>query len=220
MFLPRLLISLVGLVAFLFSVLATADLLQDIQETDLPRSEIYSVEQTPTGKGLEFSVVVFRDIGWGLDTVTNAIKQAAQIYASECDFYFTVNEIRMGGVANRFHNLTEPMQQELIESLNLPRPIVFFINTTTDNDYAYSYQQGTVSPSQGTVWMTRRVVPACHGPLLAHELGHIALDVAEHSNAPKNLMGFTCYSSNVQNFAGNTKLTRRQCQRLHQRYPD
>lgn len=182
----------------------------NVVEHELSSTELYG-EAAPAHSGFAFSAVLLADSGWTLAEVKDTIKHAANIYSSACDFRFSVSKIVAVEAAPRYQWLDERLEQELLQKLGLPRPIALFVNQTTTNDYAYSYLSDTVSPSEGTAWVTRKASPSCRGPLFAHELGHIAFNNATHSRELQNLMGYTCRSSNIENFADNTKLTTKQC---------
>ena len=175
--------------------------------------------QAPAYSGMSFAVIVFRDVGWSEVEVTAVIAEASRVYARNCRFTLDVTGIRFIEVDARLHHLDEAMQQRLLVELgDIDRPIVFFIGATSANDAAYAYLQGTVSPGQGTAWLSRQATKQCRGPLLAHEIGHIALQASRHSRQPGNLMRDSCHSSNISNQSINTDLNQQQCQTLWSRY--
>jgi len=182
-------------------------------------SESDFLQQAPVYSELSFPVIVFRDVGWTEPEVTRVIREASHIYARECQFTLNVTGIRFVDVSSRLHHLDNRMQEQLLAQLDdIDRPLVFFIGTTSGHDAAYAYLLGTASPSQGTAWLTRQVTKQCRGPLLAHEIGHIALEASHHSRQPGNLMQNSCRSSNISNQSAGTSLNHKQCQMLWDRY--
>jgi len=183
------------------------------------KSERNFLRQAPAYSGISFAVIVFRDVGWSEAEITDVIAEASRIYARNCHFTIDVTSISFIEIDARLHHLDEAMQQRLLVELgDIDRPIVFFIGATSANDAAYAYLQGTVSPSQGTAWLSRQATTQCRGPLLAHEIGHIALQASRHSRQPGNLMRDSCHSSNISNQSINTDLNQQQCQTLWSRY--
>jgi len=183
------------------------------------KSERNFLSQAPAYSGVSFPVIVFRNVGWSEAEVTAVIAEASRIYARNCRFTLDVTGIRFIEVDARLHHLDEGMQQQLLTELgDIDRPIVFFIGATSGNNAAYAYLQGTVSPYQGTAWLSRQATKQCRGPLLAHEIGHIALLASRHSRQPGNLMRDSCHSSNLSNQSIDTDLNQQQCQTLWRRY--
>lgn len=163
-----------------------------------------------------YRVIVFSDVGWTKKEVERITQEAAAIYARECNFALTSASVEFIRLEQDFYRLDKAMQEQLLAELSdVKRPIVFFINETVENDYAYAYIRGTVSPSQGTAWISRKTSKTCRGPLLAHELGHILLKQKQHSQLPGNLMRDSCRHSNVENHSVDTYLTAQQCQNLY-----
>lgn len=187
-------------------------------ELQLPPDRPMTGSRPGSEAHFSFNVFVFENTDWTLDEVAETIRQAANIFATECGFSIELKKFLSGRVPPAFLQLDTAKQALILGLLNIPRPVVFFINQTANHDYGYSYLAATPSPSQETVWITRRVAPSCRGRLLAHEIGHIALNVATHSPIRDNLMGYTCHHSNVRNFATNVGLTQAQCKVLEERY--
>ncbi len=169
--------------------------------------------------GFAFSVFIMDGSGWTLSDVAHTIREAASIYDKQCDFKISIRSIQQGTVALHLQNFNEVRQAKLLSMLKPERPTVFFIDNTQDRDIAYAYLENTASPSQGTIWITRRARKECRGSLLAHEIGHIALHFPSHQTDPGNLLSYSCTTSNIQNATLNIKLTAEQCRTLHQRYP-
>ena len=181
-------------------------------------SRLY-LNDAPRYSGIDFSVVVFREVGWNVREVRRVLREASDIYAHACYFSLNLVAIRYLDVDQSLHRIDEYLQQQLLASLDgFARPTLFFVGDTHAGDFAYAYLEGTASPSQGTAWMSRRVPKRCRGRLLAHEIGHIALNTGRHSKQPENLMQSHCRDSNLDNHMANTGLSDNQCQILWRRY--
>lgn len=204
-----------------FSLLVSS--LTFAESPDVPefnsRNEIRLLSDAPTISEISFSVIVFNEVGWTENEVNRIIDEANQIYLQECRVSFNVRSIEFATVDGRLHDLTHELQEELLMELSdRPRPIVFFIEKTSEADFAYAYIEGTASPSQGTVWLTRESASECRGSMLAHELGHIALEQKIHSDENNNLMNRSCRHSNVKGQFINTQLNSKQCEVLWRKY--
>ncbi len=183
------------------------------------KSEPYFLDQAPAFSAFRFAVVVMRDVGWSEAEVARVLREASRIYLQECRFSLEVEGIHYIEVDARVHHLDRMLQEQLLAELDeIGRPTVFFIGATSGDDVAYAYLQGTASPSQGTAWLSRQAAKECRAPLLAHEIGHIALEATRHSGQPGNLMGDSCRFSNIGNHSINTDLNQRQCRTLWHRY--
>ena len=121
--------------------------------------------------GFVFSVFVVEDSVWTLNEVAQTIRETVGIYAKQCDFNISVRSVQRGTVARHLQDFNESRQAQLLSVLNPERPTVFFVRQTQDRDIAYAYLEHTPSPSQGTIWITRRAKKECRGLLLAHEIG-------------------------------------------------
>ena len=192
------------------------DDIENLREVSL--NELGLTEFSDLKNGFALSVFVTDGSEWTLDDVAQTIREAAGIYANQCDFKISVRSVQQGMVALGLQNFNEARQAKLLSILKPERPTVFFVNRTQDRDIAYAYLEHTPSPSQSTIWITRRARKEGRGPLLAHEIGHIALDFPSHQADPGNLMSYTCVTSNVENAQTNIRLSPRQCRMLHTRY--
>ena len=178
------------------------------------------LREAPEYSEMAFSVFVFNDVGWTETEVERVITEASQIYAKHCRFSLRVRSTKFITVDSNLHRLNDELQEQFLAELGeAKRPIVFFVGDTREPDFAaYAYLEGTISPSQGTAWLTHRAAKECRGPMLAHELGHIALNMSKHTSSNNNLMAFSCRRSNVSRQNVNTDLTPEQCETLWRRY--
>jgi len=178
------------------------------------------IRDAPTNSGMSFEVFVFRDAGWSEIEVERVIDEARQIYAGECRFSLIISSMIFISVAPELHRINYRLQEQLLIDLgDVQRPVIFFIDDTLEYDFAaYAYLQDTASPSQGTAWITRNAAKQCRGPMLAHEIGHIALNADKHVLQNNNLMAFSCQRSNVSRQSINTDLTPEQCETLWGRH--
>jgi len=208
------LLVLAGLLLVSSSLAESPDGVQPDVESDFDLTQ-YAPDRTV----IRFSVVVFDNVGWSESEVRHVLDEAKSIYARECRVELAPTYIQFVDIDYELRKLSQYQQEQVLDQLdNIERPVVLFIDETTELDYAYAYLEGTESPSQGTAWLTRQARAECRGPMLAHELGHIALRADKHSGIPDNLMNFSCRHSNISNQLVNTDLTRQQCEILWKRY--
>ena len=179
-----------------------------------------SIQNAPANSGMTFTVYVFYNAGWSEREVRRVIAEAGEIYARQCRFRLVASSINFIHVDANLHRIDNQLQEKLLKDLgDIERPAIFFIDDTSDEDFAaYAYLKDTQSPSQGTAWITGNAARQCRGAMLAHELGHIALNTGKHVVMHDNLMGFSCQRSNVRRQPVNTGLTPQQCQTLWRRY--
>lgn len=177
------------------------------------------LDKAPLSSTMQFSVVIMDQSGWSETEVRGVIQQAARIFSRECRVDLNPVSFELVIPRRELRLLTGDLQEQLVEALgNRQRPIVFFIYGTDSDDIAYAYLEETVSPSQGTAWITRRSTRECRGVLLAHELGHIALQYDGHDTRKENLMSSSCRLSNINSQPLNTRIGADQCQLLWRRY--
>ncbi len=186
--------------------------------SQLSRQVIYgNTGNVPAGHGFNFSVVVVRNAGWQPDEIETAIRETAAIFLHRCGLPISVDRVLTVDLPDDYQELDETEEERLVGGL-AERPAVLFVNATTDNHNAYSYLESWPISRAGTVWITRDAPTVCRGPLLAHEIGHVALDDPEHSDDPDNLMSHRCGHSNLTNQRINTELSEQQCTLLKRRF--
>lgn len=160
-----------------------------------------------------YPLAVLASADWPPAAIERAVGEVERIFA-QCGTTVTAGpRYRLQAPAD-YRELDEPMQARLLERLPAARPIVLLVDRTVDGDVAYSYLPSAPVASRGSAWITRHSDPACLGPLLAHELGHILLDSERHSDDRDNLMFHSCTVANVAGTHPGTNLTEAQCARL------
>ncbi len=194
--------------------------IENLRSVPLATLGLAGIRYPDQDKGFAFSVFVMDDSGWTLSEVGQTIQRAAKIYFEQCRFQLSLRSIQRGTLSGHLQEFNETKQAKLLALLKPERPMVFFVRQTEDQDIAYAYLENAPSPSKGTIWITRRAREQCRGPLLAHEIGHIALNFPSHQADLGNLMSYSCVNSNIQNAAVNTHLNTSQCETLRQRYAD
>ena len=85
-------------------------------------------------------------------------------------------------------------------------PTVYVVESTLERDVAFSYLPSLNRDISGTAWITNRVSDACFAWVVAHEIGHIALDSSAHHPDKRNVMNRFC--SGNSNFNRRTALPR------------
>ena len=85
-------------------------------------------------------------------------------------------------------------------------PTVYVIGSTQERDVAFSYLPSIKRDVSGTAWITDRVSDACFSWVVAHEIGHVALDSGVHHPDRRNVMHRFCSGNN--NFNRSTSLPR------------
>ena len=148
--------------------------------------------------------------------VQRAVRRVETIFG-QCDITVAAGPVFRVATPPAFGPLDEAKQSQLLAHLPPARPAALLVEHSADRDVGYSYLMSAPVASRGTAWITREVGPACLAPVLAHELGHILLDSAHHSDDRANLMFHTCTVSNVAGTRPGTALTDAQCRKLRAR---
>ena len=104
----------------------------------------------------------------------------------------------------------------LVEQNKDDFPTVFYVAGTAEADVAYAYLPSFDSPLASSIWVTDRVNEACLAWITAHEIGHVLLDSATHSNGSRNVMSTGCKIGNWSNSFTKPRWTAVQCAALHQ----
>lgn len=91
-----------------------------------------------------------------------------------------------------------PLEQiyQLTRQYKQHAPTVFVIESTLENDVAFSYLPSLNRDVSGTAWISDRVSDSCFSWLVAHEIGHIALNSSEHHPSRRNVMNRFCSKNN------------------------
>lgn len=162
---------------------------------------------------ITYPLAVLDSAGWGRDRILRAVHEVEDIFG-QCGVVVTAEPVYRLKAPSRYRKLDPFMQARILSRLPSTRPIALLVDQTTDRDVAYSYLDSAPTASRGSAWVTRNGHPACTGVLLAHELGHILLNSARHSDDPDNLMSHTCTVSNVAGFRPVARLSGSQCDQL------
>lgn len=162
---------------------------------------------------ITYSLAVLDSAGWDRGRILRTVHEVEDIFG-QCNVVVTAEAVYRLKAAGRYRDLDYSMQARILSKLPSTRPIALLVDQTTDRDVAYSYLDSAPTASRGSAWVTRNGHPACTGVLLAHELGHILLNTARHSDDPDNLMSHTCTVSNVAGFRPAARLTGSQCEKL------
>lgn len=172
----------------------------------------YRLEQADVA----YPLVVLESAGWNTGQVERAIREIEDIFA-QCGIIVAAGSVHRVEAPREFRELDESLQARLLAELPPTRPMALLVDRTADRDVAYSYLMSAPTGSRGTAWVTRNGHPACLGPQLAHELGHILLDSERHSADRDNLMFHTCSVSNIAGARPGTDLTEAQCETIRAR---
>jgi len=151
--------------------------------------------------------------GWTVATVRAALAAARTLLRERCAIDIEVPRLVVVEAAPAYRRLAATSEARLYARLRAWRPRLLFVHATVDNDVAYSYLVGSPVPQAGSAWFTRNVVGPCAGQLIAHEIGHLALNSAAHDPDPANFMHPGCRASNLEG-RSPPRIEARQCTRL------
>lgn len=161
---------------------------------------------------LRLYLYTFQGTRWRAADAMQAAAQAALLLA-QCGVTLESVELRVLEAPRRFHFYFTPVSRELLRSLDVTRPAIFFVEDTRNNPAfdaeAIGRGNARARPElENTIWIA-------HGArdlalALAHELLHVLSDSGEHSTEPGNLM-------RAETSADNVKLTAAQCERIRSR---
>lgn len=185
----------------------------DYGSEDLEVIERTTVPRQRDDAAITYPLVVLDSAGWDRDHIARAVQEVEDIFG-QCGVVVTAEPVYRLKAASRYRELDPSMQAGILSKLPSTRPIALLVDQTIDRDIAYSYLDSAPTASRGSAWVTRNGHSACTGVLLAHELGHILLNTARHSDDPDNLMSRTCTVSNVAGFRPAARLTGSQCEKL------
>ena len=141
--------------------------------------------------------------------VKNAMIEVADVY-QQCGLPLSIQ------VNSEPEEITDDLPEDKLYFLSQKHapfpPTVYVIGSTLERDVAFSYLPSIKRDVSGTAWITDRVSDACFAWVVAHEIGHIALDSSLHHPDRRNVMHRFCSANN--NFNRSTSLPRwddRQC---------
>ncbi len=133
--------------------------------------------------------------------VNKAMIEVADIY-QQCDLRLSFQ------VNSKTEEITTDLPEDKLYLLSQEHapypPTVYVIESTLERDVAFSYLPSLKRDVSGTAWITDRVSDACFAWVVAHEIGHIALDNSAHHPNKRNVMHRFCSVNN--NFNRSTSL--------------
>lgn len=148
----------------------------------------------------------FRGTRWQLPEIMSAYSQAARLLA-QCGIAFTSADLRVLEAPRRFHYYYTPISRELLRTVQVAKPAVFFVEDTRNNP---AFDAEAIGRANGfgrpelvnTVWVAHgtRDLPYA----LAHELVHVLSDSGGHTSERGNLM-------QAETSPQNDKLNAAQC---------
>lgn len=159
--------------------------------------------------GLDLSLVAFVNGQWDRQSISNAVRQAADILA-QCGVRLAPPQLRVIEAPRRYRFYFTPVSRHLARVLSLPRPAAYFADDTF-NQPAFDAEaigrgnSRTRPELEGSVWLTHGIREP--GIALAHELVHVLMDSGAHSEQAGNLM-------RTETAAANVELDQNQCARL------
>lgn len=158
---------------------------------------------------LRATLVHFAGGRWPEPEIESVAVQAGKILA-QCGIAPGKMTLLRVDVEPHFRIFHTPASRELLRSLRVDKPAVFFVDDSRERPAFDAEAIGRGNSRRrpelaDTVWMTR----AARDPAitLAHELAHVLMDSGEHSDEPGNLM-------REETEPENTQLSAAQCARL------
>lgn len=184
-----------------------ADEIRVVQASTVPAREL-SVAANAT-HALRLSVYNFAGTRWSADEIRSAVIESARLLA-QCRVALAGVELRVLEAPRRFHFYSTPVSRELLRTIDVSKPAVFFVEDTR-NRPAFDAEAiglgnaGSRPELANTVWIAygARDLPYA----LAHELVHVLSDSGDHSSEPDNLM-------RPGTSPRNAELSDAQCERL------
>lgn len=87
-------------------------------------------------------------------------------------------------------------REHIVAGNDMHKPALFVIPATAEQDVAFSYLPSLNRRVAAASWLTDRVSDRCFVWIMAHELGHVIFDHAEHSCGSNNIMSVACKRKN------------------------
>ncbi len=155
------------------------------------------------------SLMVLKGSGWEVPRVVDAMERAAAILA-RCGVRVPEAALHRIEVPERLNYFRVSTGVGLAAQIELTRPAAFFVRDTRrvqpHDAEAFGRSNSRNFPElRHTVWLMQAIPHPGIG--LAHELVHVLIDNAAHSDAPGNLMRMRTAPQNVE-------LTAAQCARI------
>lgn len=166
----------------------------------------------PAGPGddasyqLRLNLHLFRGSRWQPDDVVHVLPAVSALLA-QCGIGIVHAEVKTVDAPRRFHFYSTPVSRELLRTLAVSKPAVFFVDETLNRP---AYDAETIGLANAvsrpelahTIWVAygARDLPLA----LAHELMHLLANSGEHSADAGNLL-------REETSQDNTALTAEQC---------
>ena len=132
----------------------------------------------------------FRGTRWQVDEIMSAYAHAGRLLG-QCGVAFASAELRVLAAPRRFHYYQTPVSRELVRTMQVGKPAVFFVEDTRNNPAFDAEAIGRANAFGrpelvNTVWVAHgaRDLPYA----LAHELVHVLSDSGGHTSESGNLM--------------------------------
>jgi len=163
----------------------------------------------PGAHQLKLTLAFLDGSGWSPETILNAMRESARVLG-QCGVAMETAELVRFGAPARYRDFHTPAARELVRTLALRKPTIYFVSGTRqrpafDAEAIGRGNSRTRPELADTVWVTRGTRDL--GIALAHELTHVLIDNGEHSDAPGNLMRENTAPENID-------LTDAQCARI------
>jgi hypothetical protein len=170
------------------------------------------VDAPKASHGFSLHAYTFRGTRWTGGEIEAGIAAAARLL-EQCGVTLTAAELRVVDAPRAFHYYHTPTSRRLLQSLDVSRPAVFFVEDTR-NVPAFDAEAVGLANSKArpelanTVWVAygARDLPQA----IAHELVHVLSDNGAHSKEAGNLM-------QDETSTANNRLTPKQCELLRTR---
>ena len=202
-----------GAALLLFGGLAPArstDEIRVVQVRTVPAVDLHVI----SGATHALRLYVYNFVGtrWSSDEIRSAVIESARLLA-QCRVALTAVELQVLETPRRFHFYSTPVSRELLRTIAVSKPGVFFVEDTRNRPAfdAEAIGLGNAGPRPelaNTVWVAYGARDLAYA--LAHELVHVLSDSGDHSTEPDNLM-------QPETSPRNAKLSEAQCERLRLR---
>jgi len=188
-----------------------ASTLTQVESHVLHVADLYPDSSVVKGHGyvLRPTFAYFTRTAWNLDRLRGIASRTAAILA-QCGVSVSEIDVRAVDGPDRYRYFRDAVAKDLVRSLPLSKPTVYFVRDTLQRDAYEAEAIGRANSStrpalRDTVWVVEDVRDA--GIAVAHELVHVLMDSGEHSDAQHNLM-------RAQTAPSDTGLTPEQCAQL------
>lgn len=179
-----------------------------LEQSNQSRPDTINIERATLS--LKVNVGIIRDARES--SLLNEVWTGVNDIYQQCDISVSFDTQTTGFEVERIIDRENRIQ--LSKKYKNESPTVFFVPNTAEVDVAFSYLPSYDSPLASTFWITDRVSERCLVWITAHELGHVLLDSAKHSNVSINVMSKHCKVGNWNNQLAKPKWNAEQCSAL------